>query len=341
MVDLLERPETKAGTGDIDSPAAPTPQPGALPMVEGKLARQLRQECEAMLRFALGQGIPLTPDTIALTPPLDRPEPATLPEVAALHGRLAQVIAPASPRTVWLLENDPYRRSILGGFGALPNIRRMLIATLLFLGLFILTSLSDQVNDQTVARDMLELGGLELLLVLTFMVCAAGLGACFHALYTAHGYVTKGTYDPRYDSSYWIKIVLGIVAGLLLSQVIPVDQKTAQDVSMTKPLLALVGGFSAELVNTILQRLVQTIQSLFKGDPAEAQEAKDKAAKAQAEGDLKQRSLLAAGDVLALREAIASGAPADRVSSLAEQALATLLPEAADRLKQAPPPGAA
>ncbi|QJE72546.1 hypothetical protein HHL28_05035 [Aerophototrophica crusticola] len=288
-----------------------------------------------MLRHALGQGMALPPDVIALTAPLDRPEPPTLVEVAALHGRLAQVIAPASPRTVWLLQNDPYRDSLLGAFGALPNIRRMLLATLVFLGLFILTSLSDQVNDQTVSKDMLELGGAELLLVLTFMICAAGLGACFHALYTAHGYVTKGTYDPRYDSSYWIKIVLGVVAGLLLSQVIPVEQQTARDVSMTKPLLALVGGFSAELVNTILQRLVQTIQSLFKGDPSESQDAKEKAMKAQADRDLGQRSLLAASDVFALREAVASGAPPEKVSALADQAIGTLLPEAADRLKQA------
>ena len=37
-------------------------------------------------------------------------------------------------------------------------------------------------------------------------------------------------------------------------------------VNMGKPTLALLGGFSANMVYKVLQRIVDTIESLFKGD---------------------------------------------------------------------------
>ncbi len=33
---------------------------------------------------------------------------------------------------------------------------------------------------------------------------------------------SKGTYDPRFESSYWMRIGLGVIAGLVLSQMIPI-----------------------------------------------------------------------------------------------------------------------
>jgi hypothetical protein len=102
---------------------------------------------------------------------------------------------------------------------------------------------------------------------------AAAMGGCFHALFIAHTYIGRGTYDPRFESSYWMRIGLGIIAGLVLSQMIPIGpeldsvsgeatQASAASV-FSKPLLALLGGFSATLVYTILQRLVETVESLF------------------------------------------------------------------------------
>jgi hypothetical protein len=70
-----------------------------------------------------------------------------------------------------------------------------------------------------------------------------------------------------------MRIGLGIIAGLVLSQMIPIgpgpetgDAATAPASSASvfgKPLLSLLGGFSATLVYTILQRLVETVESLF------------------------------------------------------------------------------
>jgi hypothetical protein len=37
----------------------------------------------------------------------------------------------------------------------------------------------------------------------------AGLGACFAALFLANRYIAEGTFDPKYESSYWIRFILG------------------------------------------------------------------------------------------------------------------------------------
>ena len=38
------------------------------------------------------------------------------------------------------------------------------------------------------------------------------------ALFEANKYVVASTFDPKYESSYWIRFVLGLIAGLLLSK---------------------------------------------------------------------------------------------------------------------------
>lgn len=98
------------------------------------------------------------------------------------------------------------------------------------------------------------------------IVAAAALGACFYNLYIMYEYITSFTFDPKYYSSYWIRIVLGIVAGFMLAEMIPIE--FSKDTALSKPLLALVGGFSAEAVNWILKRFVETVKTLVKGSNA-------------------------------------------------------------------------
>ncbi len=78
---------------------------------------------------------------------------------------------------------------------------------------------------------------------------------------------------PTFASEYWVKLALGIIAGLLLAELIPVSQvpidlangasETTTQSTMQKPLIALVGGFSASILYTILNRLTETLENLF------------------------------------------------------------------------------
>jgi hypothetical protein len=233
-----------------------------------------------MVRYVWASGLSL-PDDLrqsldALGLPHAGPDAPPLSLLSEIHERLANVVAPAMPRTIHLLETDGASRTVLGILGPLPNIRRLMAAALGFIVLFLGLAQSPQINGTNLQKLFSELEGRELLIVLGFYMSAAGLGACFNALFKAHSYISRQTYDPRYDSSYWIRIALGIIAGLMLAQLIPGEHLESSSgdgaagphhVGLAKPLLAVLGGFSASLVHMILERLVDTVESLFRSGP--------------------------------------------------------------------------
>ena len=90
--------------------------------------------------------------------------------------------------------------------------------------------------------------------------------------------MSRATYDPRFDSTYWSALILGVIAGVFISELLYEvlflldESESAKSVAastvvnMGKPALALLGGFSANMVHKLLQRIVDTIESLLKGD---------------------------------------------------------------------------
>lgn len=175
--------------------------------------------------------------------------------------------------------------------------------------------------------------GIELLTVMLFLMSAAALGACFNALFTAHHYISDGTYDTRFDSSYWMRIGLGVISGLLMAELIPVDellqsedQSKIKAVDLGKPMLALLGGFSANLVYTVLQRVVQTIQSLFQPAPVEARDAAERDMRSRIDQQVARSRMDSAGTLLTLQDAIAKGTDKDQLAAIVSRALDTLVP---------------
>jgi len=134
----------------------------------------------------------------------------------------------------------------------------------------------------------------------TSWVCGAGLGASFYGLFTAHEYVKDRTFDRRYNSVYMIRFVLGVVAGLILAN-LPVFGSDGTLRSLSQGIIAILGGFSAEAVNQILQRLVDIMVATVKGSGADAAKAEVEQAKSKAAGQIattKQSLSLDLSDVL-------------------------------------------
>ena len=240
--------------------------------------RQIALECDAMARYALGAGLKMPPVAHAIPRHVrerhrERRADRFRCHSHHLHSQLADVVAPATPRTIYLLHIDEAQNGWLSCLGPLPTIRRLVIGAAFFTLVFVLSSISGAISHKNLASDIYSLNGLESLQVLVFLMSAAAMGGCFHALFIAHTYIGMGTYDPRFESSYWMRIGLGVIAGLVLSQMIPIGPEldtvsgeaklTSSAAVFSKPLLALLGGFSATLVYTILQRLVETVESLF------------------------------------------------------------------------------
>ena len=291
---------------------------------------QLLAESDSMLRLAFASGLQVPVAVVDTTALIERLGVAGESEVplavlAQLHADLARLLAPATPRTIHMLETDPARGSLYAILGPLPNVRRLAVAAACFTSSFVLTSLSPMVDRVAMAGDIYTLDGFQLLLTLCFLLSAAGMGSIFNALFTAQGYVADGTYDPRYDASYWIRIGLGIVAGLLLSVLVPFSPSSLEHSAINKPVLALLGGFSAGLVYRVLHRLVDTVESLFQGDRRDLQKRQDELQQAHVRQAEMQARTGVAEQLIGLRDEVAKGAPPERLNEALSQMLNDLL----------------
>lgn len=305
----------------------------ATPPVVGRSVRhQMLLECEAMLRHALASGIRLPAYAVEILTVLEKvtcaeDESAALSstQLATLHAQLSELVAPAKPRTIHMLLTDEARNRWLSALGPLPTIRRMTTAALVFMLLFVATSLLPQVNDTTVSVSFLKLSGWQQFPVVLFILSAAGLGACFQVVFTANQYVADGTYDPKFESTYWARIPVGIISGLLLAELVISSAHPGMS-SFSKPLLALVGGFSSTLVFRVLSRLVDTVESLFKGDRRETAAMQETLQRAKTSQDTTKNRLEMAAQLLSIRDDLAKGMPPERVAESLSLLMGDLLP---------------
>jgi len=300
----------------VDGSATP---PGAGNTYGEEVWRQLDAETEAMARYALAAGIAIPP-AIIQTIDHHKGNPNDRVALSSAHNQLAKLVAPAKPGTIRVLEDQKGGR-FSHYLGPISLVRQLVVVALVFLiGFVLLATLtpagSESTTPTTVAR------GWSSLSVVTYLFAAAGVGATFAALWRLNRYVDEGTYDRRYDSSYLIMIVLGLISGLVLAMVIPIDSVAGQK-ALSKPLLALLGGFSATAVHRILMRLVAAVESIVKGDPTDEAKAKDQQVAADRNAD---RTGIASR-LVTVERALSNGGDVTEAKKQLDAVLASLLPE--------------
>lgn len=344
-------PSGAQSEGRWEAPGAPG---SAAPSPAGAAAirLQLIDESDAMARHALGEGIPFpawiaevvessriedreieSGSELSLSDPYESGEwdvsallaPSTiaLAELVRAHAALARIILPATPRGILLLSRGR-RHGRLRALGPVRLIRQMLVVVIVMLTAFVAIATSPDIHSTS--GDIFRSSGFPLLLNELFYIAAGGLGAAFYALFTAYRYIAAGNYDTTYESSYWIRFILGLIAGVLMAALIPIGKGNA-----TRPLLALLGGFSAAMLYRILQRLVETVESLVVGESKPGEIARQEAASVRAMAQSDQDRLALVGDLIHLREALsAAHSSADLVSSV-DKVLAEVVSRGVDR----------
>ena len=212
-----------------------------------------------MASHALSSGIDLPPSTFEL---LDKTSDSTstLLTLTLLYNQLINIVAPATPAGLKMLQEDKLHHPRLHVIAPIPSMRLLLLIALIFMAIFLRMSLYRDVDSATVSLNLLDQSGDTLLRVLLFLTSAAGLGAAFGALFDAYGYVVEGRFESTMDSLYWSRIGLGLVSGLLLAELMPIGPHGN---AWQRPLLALLGGFSAPVVHMIMQGLVAKLESVF------------------------------------------------------------------------------
>lgn len=277
------------------------------PYARLNLRKQIYMECRAMAEYALARGKLVPADAIKnievfeVYSSADNEEPPEslkqidIANLVDTHYMLVRLIEPATPQTVLLLDLEQETGGRLRLLGPVSLVRQLMLAAIVCLFIFIGLIASPYISEQTLTDNVLSAHGISQLSCLIFYMSAAGLGGSFAALYKANDYISKGTYDPCFQSSYWIRFALGIIGGLLLAVLI--SEKSLQDEGMLsngviRPLLAILGGFSADLLYTFLSRMVETFKSLFEGSSqnildAKAQEGRARLASLEVDGRMK------------------------------------------------------
>ncbi|OQW42930.1 MAG: hypothetical protein A4S08_10645 [Proteobacteria bacterium SG_bin4] len=313
------------------------------PYKQNNIRYQLYREARAMAEYALANGKTVPESVIrtidafiiqqehGLNDPINIRLDLDIGELLAAHCALAKIVEPAKPKTILLLDIEQGVAGFLKFLGPVSLIRQMMIAAIVSLILFIGLSLTEEVSHDS--GNIMMQDGYELLLNLMFYLSAAGLGASFAALYKANTYIANGTFDPTYHASYWIQFFLGLIAGLILAIMVSeayfskhLSETPFLEKGIIRPLLAMLGGFSADLTHTVLSRIVETVRSLFTGNPRDQMTNKKKALQNDFAAQHNQEKMHMASNLVTLQQIINSGATAEELNQKIDLILKDTLP---------------
>ncbi|HEU4455011.1 MAG TPA: hypothetical protein VFR81_18250 [Longimicrobium sp.] len=289
---------------------------------------QLLRESVEMIRYAFAKGKSV-PTSVVDVVEQYQAQPALDPSaLVQAHGRLAKLVSPATPMGIVLLAgaSDGGRWSFLG---PVPLVRRLMKTALACVVAFMLLSLTKLVNGTDI--DITHSRGLELLINELFWLSAAGIGASFTMLFQVNEYIVRSNYDPKYEPSYWIKFFLGVMAGFILVTLLPIPEPTGAESSGTlhlaKPTIAMLGGYSASAVYRILTRLVEAIESLFRGNTKDIVAEREQAVLARAAEESSSTRVRLAAKLVSLQQIAAAGGSGDDLATKIHEIITTLTPE--------------
>ena len=224
--------------------------------------KRLITQCDLMLFHASRDGLKVPDAILSALAEASETKGLNDADIAKLnhaHSTLVRIVAPATPSTLgYLQEADTSKFRFLG---PVATIRYMVVVSLASLLLFIWLGATDRVNAENLDTTLFYRDGTDAMFVSLFLVAAAAIGVSFSNLFMARQFVITNTYDRKYNTTYWMRFVLGLTSGYILAEVITLDF----DATFQKPLLALVGGFAADVVYNILQRIVEGVQTMVSG----------------------------------------------------------------------------
>jgi hypothetical protein len=336
-IGILNRPLRHAAVPfDEPSPGDAKGVTGIGARVKERMWQRMARECEAMVQhaFSTGRVVPIevmvrldqavsAADGLSVVAAPDRHDDASIAaargastmemsrfvSLAVAHAGLARAIAPATPEAVLLMADERERHPLWSAFGPLPLVRQMLGLALLSLVVLLAVSIDAVVNTENMAKSLLQLSGFPLLMVETFLVSAASLGACFANLQRINTFISEGTYDPRFQSTYWTRWVMGVISGVILSQLVynsflahsGADTGARAAGAIAQPILALVGGYSVDFVHGVLRRAINTVGNFFSVSTDAAADNQQRPAIAEA---LAQERLATTSELAALQRAL-------------------------------------
>ena len=186
-------------------------------------------------------------------------------ELLDAHMVLSELIAPTTPKSLEynVSIKDESKTGFWRHISPYPIIRELFVATLIAAMIFMATGLTEDVNSVNLSHGLLESSGLPLLYNSLFIASAAALGSCFSLLTEALSKIKSVSLNSGDKPYFRATLMLGIISGLLLSEVVVTKDTTIESaISLNRMILALMGGFSSELVYKTMQALMEKLKQL-------------------------------------------------------------------------------
>ncbi|WP_435262503.1 hypothetical protein [Tenacibaculum sp. nBUS_03] len=226
--------------------------------ISPKVISELNKEVNNMLSYAIYNGIIINTQINNLI------QNSSVDDLINAHNLLSKNIAPATPKSIDFtkkLRSSENGKSI---FNKLPLVRNLILLAVVFLFLFIVTGLSPNVNNHSLNEGIMNNNGISLLLNLAFLSSISGLGVLFFLLKKVSDSIKNTTLVAEESISYIAQIILGIIAGLIMSEIISFYSNDPKNIDLfSKSILALIGGFSSDAIFSVLQGIIDRIKSIF------------------------------------------------------------------------------
>lgn len=262
-----------------------------------ELERRYLHQCEAMIAHAIDRGKIVAPEDFAVVRRAGRvpPEdwefyPILAGQLSVVHDNLCRMVAPALPKTVYQIFSGSTTSRWRPWLGSIRLVTKLLALATVLVTAFVALAVwkGDLVNSVLIKADPnIKRTPGDLIFVIGYLLVAAGMGAAFAMLTSTARNVSDATFDEEAEPYVWVQLVLGVVAGAVLavglsrtivnlfdlaasSSDASSTDKQSNDfgILITPPLLALVGGFSSDLVYRILRRIIEGFETILSGSPA-------------------------------------------------------------------------
>lgn len=228
------------------------------PGISQDIIKELSNEINNMLSFAIYNGITINTEVNTLI------QNSSVDNLINAHNILCKNVAPATPKSIKFTKKLSLEGKGKSIINKLPLVRNLIILAILFLTIFIATGLSPNVNNDSLDKGIMDNHGLSLLLNLGYLASVSGLGVLFYLLKNVSTSVKQGVLLPEESIEYMAQIVLGIIAGLILAEILSLYLNDPKSINLfNKSVLALIGGFSSDAIFSILQGVINRIKSIF------------------------------------------------------------------------------
>lgn len=228
------------------------------PGISDTVISELSSEINNMLSFAIYNGITVNTEVNALI------QNSNVDDLINAHNLLCKNVAPATPKSIGYtrkLNKNGNGNSIFREF---PLLRNLVVLAIVFLITYIATGMSAEVNNDSLDKGMMNNSGIPLLLNIAYLSSIAGLGVLFFLLKEVSISLKKGTLIPENAIGYLSQIILGIISGLIMSEIIAFYTTDPKQINLfNKSILALIGGFSSDTIFSILQGIINKIKNIF------------------------------------------------------------------------------